>query len=163
MNKLFVIILCIVSNFAFAQNNQPNSNIWEVNDSISGGKLTMNLDKKLEQLIKSKEQSVCKKDVYVPPRVLSPAEKCASQNKIMGYKIQIFYTRDRDAANKVKNDFAKDHPSMTPELIYANPDYRILVGDYFTRQSATSDLRRIQRNYPAAFAVQWRVWCRKAQ
>ncbi|MDD3772764.1 MAG: SPOR domain-containing protein, partial [Weeksellaceae bacterium] len=59
--------------------------------------------------------------------------------------------------------FASQHPDMTPELIYASPDYRILVGDYFTRQSASDDLRKIQRNYPGAFAIQYRIWCRKAK
>jgi len=62
----------------------------------------------------------------------------------------------------MKNDFSKQFPKLTPELIYTNPDWKILVGDYFTRQAASSDLRQIQKTYPAAFPVQWRVWCRKA-
>lgn len=163
MYKLFVFTIVLMCGISFAQINQDSQSVWEVRDSISGGTFTINLDSSLEQLIKSKEQRVCEKNVYVPPRVLTPAEKCASQQKIMGYKIQIFYTRDRAAADKVKNDFGRQHPSMTPELIYASPDYRILVGDYFTRKSASSDLRKIQRDYPGAFAVQWRVWCRRAQ
>lgn len=162
MYKYFAFAFLFLSIHSFAQSNAETSSLWILNDSISGGKVSIDLDKRLENLVKSKEQKVCKKNVYVPPKKLTPAEKCATQQKINGYKIQIFYTKDRAAADKVKNDFAKQHPGLTPELIYASPDYRILVGDYFTRQSAGSDLRKIQRNYPSAFTVQWRVWCRKA-
>src|SRR5690606_844340 len=162
MRRYFHIALLMLGICSFAQSAAEHESMWVFNDSISGGKLAINLDSRLESLLKSKEEAVCKKNVYVPPKKLTPADKCATQQKIMGYKIQIFYTKDREAANKVKNDFAKQHPNLTPELIYASPDWRILVGDYFTRQSANSDLRRIQRSYPAAFPVQWRVWCRKA-
>jgi len=160
MTKYLIFALVCIGFQALAQTGSPTA--WVFNDSISGGKVSIDIDKRLEDLVKSKEQKVCKKNVYVPPKKLTPADKCATQQKIMGYKIQIFYTKDRAAADKVKNDFARQHPNLTPELIYASPDWRILVGDYFTRQSANSDLRRIQKSYPSAFAVQWRVWCRKA-
>lgn len=158
MSRLFFIAFILCTSLAFSQ----DASTWDFKDSIRGGELTIHLDKKLENILKGKEKSVCQKNVYVPPVKLSPADKCATQNKIMGYKIQIFYTKDRSAAEKVKNDFARQFPSLTPELIYASPDYRILVGDYFTRQTASNDLRKVQRTYPAAFPVQWRVWCRKA-
>lgn len=162
MHKILLISFTLLFSTALAQTETENQVTISFQDSISGGNLDIHLDQKLEQILKSKEKSVCKKSVYVPPKKLSAADRCATQQKIMGYKIQIFYTRDRDAANKVKNDFAKKHPGYTPELIYAAPDYRILVGDYFTRSSSGSDLRRIQKTYPGAFPVQWRVWCRKA-
>lgn len=158
MNKLFIILFGFLLSTASAQ----EASSWDFKDSIRGGELAIRMDKKLETILKGKEKSVCQKNVYVPPVKLTPADKCATQQKIMGYKIQIFYTKDRSAAEKVKNDFARQFPSLTPELIYASPDYRILVGDYFTRQTAGNDLRKVQRTYPAAFPVQWRVWCRKA-
>ncbi|MFA7687884.1 MAG: SPOR domain-containing protein [Moheibacter sp.] len=162
MRKFLFFLLCCGFTILGAQNAKSDT-IWVVKkDSISAGEFSIEIDKSLAQLLGSKEQQICEKTVYVPPKKLSPADKCATQQKIMGYKIQIFYTKDRDAANKVKDDFARQFPNLTPELIYASPDYRILVGDYFTRQSAGSDLRRIQRTYPSAFPVQWRVWCRKA-
>jgi hypothetical protein len=158
MNRIFFIIFSFCITTVYAQ----DASVWDFKDSIRGGELNIKIDKKLESILKGKEKAVCQKNVYVPPVKLTPADKCATQQKIMGYKIQIFYTKDRSAAEKVKNDFARQYPSLTPELIYAAPDYRILVGDYFTRQTAGNDLRKIQRTYPAAFPVQWRVWCRKA-
>jgi len=155
-------LLLIITIFLFSGVYAQDMTVWSFKDTISGGQLDIHLDPKLEAILKGKEKKICQKTVYVPPKKLTPADKCATQNKIMGYKIQIFYTKDRSAAEKVKNDFAKQYPSLTPELIYASPDYRILVGDYFTHQSANQDLRKIQRAYPAAFPVQWRVWCRKA-
>jgi hypothetical protein len=158
MSRLLLIVFSFCITTAYAQ----DASAWDFKDSIRGGELNIHLDKKLETILKGKEKAVCNTRTYVPPVKLTPADKCATQQKIMGYKIQIFYTKDRSAAEKVKNDFARQYPSLTPELIYAAPDYRILVGDYFTRQTAGNDLRKIQRTYPAAFPVQWRVWCRKA-
>jgi len=162
MNKFLSFALLFGFSFVSAQTAKTDTLLVVTKDSIQNGGFSMEIDKGLAEIISSREQKVCEKTVYVPPKKLTPADKCATQQKIMGYKIQIFYTKDRDAANKVKNDFSRQFPSLTPELIYASPDYRILVGDYFTRQSAGADLRRIQRTYPSAFSVQWRVWCRKA-
>lgn len=156
---LFFIFLSVNS---LSQTSKADTTVLFFSDMVKGGELTVNMDKKLAGILKGKEVLVCNKTLYNPPRKLTPADKCATQQKIMGYKIQIFYTKDRNAANQMKDDFSKQFPSLTPELIYASPDYRILVGDYFTRKSASSDLRKIQRTYPAAFPVQWRVWCRKA-
>ncbi len=162
MNKLLSFIVLFGFSFGIAQTTKSDTLFVITQNAENGGEFSMDIDKDLAQILMSKEQKVCNKPEYVPPKKLTPADKCATQQKIMGYKIQIFYTKDRDAANKVKNDFSRQFPSLTPELIYASPDYRILVGDYFTRQSAGGDLRRIQRTYPSAFTVQWRVWCRKA-
>ena len=162
MRNLLITSLILVSFGLSAQNAENDTTQLFVKNTANGGEFNMNTNKEIAALLKAKEKKVCNKTIYSPPKKLTPADKCATQQKIMGYKIQIFYTKDRDAANKVKDDFAKSFPGLTPELIYASPDYRILVGDYFTRQSANSDLRRIQRTYPAAFPVQWRVWCRKA-
>lgn len=162
MKKFILIGLLINFTFVFGQNKNEIDKLMLVNDSIKGGSFTVEVDQRLSNLIENTEKKNCPKPNYKPPRKLTPADKCVSQQKIMGYKIQIFYTKDRNAAEKVKNDFARQNPNFAPELIYAAPDYRILVGDYFTRKSASSDLRRIQRTYPSAFTVQWRVWCRKA-
>jgi len=162
MRNFILLFFTILAVNCFSQTSKSDTTLWFVNDSVKGGGLSINMDKKLAQMMKGKEKLVCNKTIYNPPKKLTPADKCATQQKIMGYKIQIFYTKDRDAANQMKNDFSRQFPGLTPELIYASPDYRILVGDYFTRQSASSDLRRIQRTYPGAFPVQWRVWCRKA-
>lgn len=162
MYKLLFFVLLMGFSLVYSQKAKSDSLYVFTKNEQNGGEFSMEIDEDLAKLMMSKEKTVCNKPVYVPPKKLSPADKCATQQKIMGYKIQIFYTKDRDAANKVKNDFSRQFPSLTAELIYASPDYRILVGDYFTRSSASPDLRRIQKSYPSAFSVQWRVWCRKA-
>lgn len=162
MKKLFLLATFFQLIIGYGQTAETET-LSIVSDSIRGGELNIELDSRLSNLISHTEKRTdCPRNEYIPPRKLTPAEKCLNQNKIMGYKIQIFYTKDRNAAEKVKNDFSKQYPGFDPELIYLAPDYRILIGDYFTRKSAGSDLRKIQRNYPGAFSVQWRVWCRKA-
>lgn len=162
MQKFFILLFVFLWSASYAQLDPTTENVWEIQDSISGGSLSIHLDKDLETLLKSKEKTVCERVKVAPPRPLTPAEKCATQQKIMGYKIQIMYTKDRETAMKAKNDFAKLFPGLTTEISFASPDWRVLVGDYFTRESARADLRKVQKTFPGAFTVQWRVWCRRA-
>lgn len=165
---LFCFGLCLSqTNIDSLQMENP-LHIITIEDSISGGSMAISFNKEIEKLLDSKKTEGCKPTtVYVPRRTpkegRNAADYCVRHNKVMGYKIQIFYTKDRNAANKVKDEFASKFPGITPEMVYASPDYRILVGDYFTRKSAAPDLRQIRRSFPSAFAVQWRVWCRKAK
>jgi len=159
MKKYIFLIFTFCISTLYAQNERVEV---VVTQNENGGSFKMDIDKAIFTELSQKEEAVCEKIVPPKPRELSPAEKCATQQKIMGYKIQVLYTKDRNAAEKVKNHFAKNFPSLTVELRYNAPDYKILVGDYFTKQSASSDLKRIQRTYPSAFSIQDRIWCRKA-
>lgn len=172
MNRILSIFFLMLFFSAYAQEDIDSlamvreGSVWDFKDSVVGGGLTIKLDPRIEQNLIRLEEGECTRVVTVSvpkqPEELSPATRCAQQQKIMGYKIQIYSTRDRELANKVRMEFSRNFPGLTPELVYAGPDWRILVGDYFTRQTARRDMKRIQKSYPAAFTVQWRVWCRKA-
>lgn len=88
---------------------------------------------------------------------------CKRYPKVLGYKIQVFYTKDRAKSIAFQNTFRRKFPYIAPEMVYARPDFKVLVGDYLTRKSAYRDLRKIKDKYPGSFLVQWRVWCRKAK
>ena len=136
-----------------------------VQDSLSGGSYNLNVNSAIESLVQKSIKDKCYKPVV---EVESNEDRenfdpCAQNPKVMGYKIQIMYTKDRNAANRAQSDFAKNFPSLVPEMVYTRPDYRVMVGDYFTKRSAGMDLASVKRKYPGAFLVQWRVWCRKAK
>ncbi|MDG4949982.1 SPOR domain-containing protein [Weeksellaceae bacterium KMM 9724] len=136
-----------------------------VKDSLSGGSYNLNVNSAIDSLVQKTVKAKCYKPVVEvkPDEDRENFDPCAQNPKVMGYKIQIMYTKDRNAANRAQADFAKNFPSLVPEMVYTRPDYRVMVGDYFTKRSAGMDLASVKKKYPGAFLVQWRVWCRKAK
>lgn len=136
-----------------------------VKDSLSGGSYNLNVNSAIDSLVQKTVKAKCyKPEVQVESNEdRENFDPCAQNPKVMGYKIQIMYTKDRNAANRAQADFAKNFPSLVPEMVYTRPDYRVMVGDYFTKRSAGMDLASVKKKYPGAFLVQWRVWCRKAK
>ncbi|MDO5656439.1 MAG: SPOR domain-containing protein [Flavobacteriaceae bacterium] len=160
MKNLFFLVLLI---FGF-------SSVWaqiSVQDTISGGAYHMQGVMGIDSLVQKTVQAKCFKPVVkVDEKANEEAENfdpCARNPKVMGYKIQIMYTKDRNAANRAQSEFAAKFPALVPEMVYTRPDYRVMAGDYFTKRSAAMDLAQVKRQYPGAFLVQWRVWCRKAK
>lgn len=158
-NLIFLFLFLFSLPFAISQ--------ITVQDSVSGGSYYIQGNPAIDSLIMNTVKAKCLKPVTSIEDLKAEEEEnfdpCAQNPKVMGYKIQIMYTKDRNAANRAQADFAKNFPSLVPEMVYTRPDYRVMAGDYFTKRSAAMDLSEVKRKYPGAFLVQWRVWCRKAK
>jgi hypothetical protein len=162
MKQIIALFLFISSITLYAQ---------EKIDTIiieNRGKVTIELDQNINKIITSKENESCpfvtkkntnKKDT---PKA-NAADPCATQNQINGFKIQIYYSKNRAEADKVKNEFEKIYPNMSAQVVYFAPDYRVLVGDYFTKNSAAPDIKRLKNKYNSSFAIPYKVLCRKAK
>lgn len=159
-NLFFLLILIFVANFGMAQ--------ISVVDTISGGSYRMDNSLGIDSLVQKTVKAKCYKPVVKVEESKEDEPKenfdpCARNPKVMGYKIQIMYTKDRNAANRSQAEFGRNFPTLVPEMVYTRPDYRVMAGDYFTKRSAAMDLAQVKKKYPGAFLVQWRVWCRKAK
>lgn len=157
MKHLFFLISIFLGlSFSFGQ--------ISVQDSVSGGSYHVSGNPEIQDLIQKSIVSKCTNPQHSEVEVdLENFDPCAQNPKVMGYKIQIMYTKDRNLANRAQADFAEKFSSLVPELVYTRPDYRVIAGDYFTKRSAASDLAMVKREYPGAFLIQWRVWCRRAK
>lgn len=102
--------------------------------------------------------------IYVPSRELSNAEICRKNPRILGFKIQITTVKSNEEANEVKSYFRKRFPNLKVETDASlRPNYKILAGSYFTKQSAASDLSKIREYFKSAVAVQYRIFCAEAR
>ncbi|MGG7439598.1 SPOR domain-containing protein [Chryseobacterium arthrosphaerae] len=102
--------------------------------------------------------------IYVPSRELTNAEICKKNPRILGYKIQITTVKSNEEANEVKSYFRKRFPNLKVETDASlRPNYKILAGSYFTKQSAAADLSRIREYFKSAVAVQYRIFCAEAK
>lgn len=151
-------------------------------DTLAGTELVMTMDSKVNAALESIEDKcsrathpVAARDdedfgpskpakIYVPSRELTNAEICRKNPRILGYKIQITTVKSNDEANEVKSYFRKRFPNLKVETDASlRPNYKILAGSYFTKQSAASDLSKIREYFKSAVAVQYRIFCAEAK
>lgn len=151
-------------------------------DTLSGTELTITMDSKVNDALTTLEDRCSKTNnnkfssvvdddapakpskILVPSRELTNAEICRKNPKILGYKIQITTVKSNDEANEVKSYFRKRFPNLKVEVDASlRPNYKILAGSYFTKQSASGDLARVKEYFKSAIAVQYRVFCVEAK
>ncbi|MFC3159826.1 hypothetical protein SAMN05443633_106188 [Chryseobacterium arachidis] len=152
-------------------------------DTLAGTELTITMDPKVNAALESVEDkcskttsTVISRDnddddspsrpikIYVPNRELTNAEICRKNPRILGYKIQITTVKSNEEANEVKAYFRKRFPNLKVETDASlRPNYKILAGSYFTKQSASSDLSKVREYFKSAVAVQYRIFCAEAK
>ncbi len=164
MKKFITFVFLLTGFCAFAQ---ESIDTVFINNT---GKVTIELDPEISNFLTNKEKTSCA--ITTPKNNNTPnptkpknnsSDPCAGKTQMLGYKVQVYYSKDRAQADKVKAEFSKNFPSISAETAYMAPDYRVLVGDYFSKSSANSDIRKIKSKYNSAFAIQYRILCRKAK
>ena len=182
MKNLFKII-AVFSLFS--------SNIFEAQqlvkkDTIEGTPLSMMMDEKVSNLLGDIEDKCATKiggsstnfgnedydnssksketKISVPDKELTNAEICRRNPRIMGYKIQLAVVKSNEEAREVGMFFRRRFPNMKVEIDASlRPNYKVMAGSYFTKQSAAGDLARIKQYFNSAIAIQYRVFCVEAK
>jgi hypothetical protein len=80
-----------------------------------------------------------------------------SRGVFQGYRIQIHFGQDRNAAGQVKNDFSGKFPYLPTYLVYQQPYFKVSVGDYRTKLEAVRCLNEIKKAYPGAFVIKEKI------
>ncbi|WP_413511505.1 SPOR domain-containing protein [Myroides odoratus] len=62
------------------------------------------------------------------------------------YNIQIFYGKNNDAKEAL-NRFKRLYPDMEATLIYSNPSYKVLAGNFKTRLDAERQLQLLKKDF----------------
>lgn len=75
---------------------------------------------------------------------------------LSGYRIRIFFD-NKQTARVESEETLKRFESMYHDLVayrtYANPYFKVTVGDFRTRSEAVKYLEKIRRDFPSAFVV----------
>ncbi|MFD1314490.1 SPOR domain-containing protein [Namhaeicola litoreus] len=75
-----------------------------------------------------------------------------SVKTVKGYKIQLFYGSEKGAYDS-KEKFEKLFPEIPAKLTFSTPDWKIQVGNYFTKLQADKDLENIKLDFPGAIVL----------
>ena len=71
-------------------------------------------------------------------------------SKIQNLRIQI-YSGDRDNAEQTIQEFIEIFNDTTADMIYETPNYKVWVGNYYTRLEADKRLIEIRKKFRSAF------------
>lgn len=78
------------------------------------------------------------------------------QFTLTGWRIQIFFdsgANSKRKASDVLRQFNERYPETDAYLSFKEPYYRVRVGDFRSRLEAEGFLRKVQAEYPNAFAT----------
>ena len=79
-----------------------------------------------------------------------------SSRTIPGYRVRIFFDNKQNARTESENVLKKFKglfPDVMAYRIYANPYFKVTVGDFRTKSEAMALLTRIKGAFPSAFVV----------
>lgn len=79
-----------------------------------------------------------------------------SRRTISGYRVRIFFDNKQTARNESETTLKKFNtlfPEVMAYRIYANPYFKVTVGDFRTKSEAMALLARIKGDFPSAFVV----------
>ncbi len=75
---------------------------------------------------------------------------------VSGYRVRIFFDNRQSARNESEETlkrFKSLYPDVMAYRIYANPYFKVTVGDFRTKSEAMALLARIKGAFPSAFVV----------
>ena len=90
-------------------------------------------DKKIDDLIKNKRNI----------RRISTA----------GYRVQIYFSTDKDKVQDLRMKFIKQYPKMETYITFDAPNYILRVGDFTEKNDAERFKKEIFREYPENFIL----------
>lgn len=79
-----------------------------------------------------------------------------SKRTIPGYRVRIFFDNKQTARTESENTLKRFNglfPDVMAYRIYANPYFKVTVGDFRTKSEAMALLARIKGDFPSAFVV----------
>ncbi len=82
--------------------------------------------------------------------------KSNGNRSLNGYRVRIFFDNKQSARNESEmtlKRFRSRYPEIKAYRIYANPYFKVTVGDFRTKTEAMALLTRIKGEFPGSFVV----------
>ena len=85
-------------------------------------------------------------------------KKNGKRVKVRGFRVQIFSGSSRNAAYAAQASFERSYKGIGAYVTYAEPNYRVKVGDFRSRAEATNFMRELRSQYNNVFIFTEDVW-----
>jgi hypothetical protein len=74
-----------------------------------------------------------------------------------GYRIQIFFSEDKEELNNMRLKFIKQFPKIETYITFDAPNYLLRVGDFADKNQAEKFKKEIQQLYPENFILKTNI------
>lgn len=158
LSMIFTMAACVCSFNLSAQTEVPEGYVLVdsvVYRPVSAVDTTL-VGKNIFSLLASSKQGV---DVRQSQKIAGSMESHVVSNEgrtMSGYRVRIFFDNKQSARNESEATMKK-FKSLFPEVmayrLYANPYFKVTVGDFRTKSEAMALLARIKGEFPGAFVV----------
>lgn len=74
-----------------------------------------------------------------------------------GFSIQIYSGNNRDQANAYKSKAYELLETQSPRVIYDQPNYKVQVGQYYTKLEANKDFNLLKSNFSRAVLIPTKI------
>jgi hypothetical protein len=85
-------------------------------------------------------------------KISSESEETAS-----GYRVQIFFGSNRQAAYSAQAKFQEQFPEYRTYISYTEPNFRVQAGDFRTRLEAQKLLNELTNNFTSLFILPGKI------
>lgn len=81
-----------------------------------------------------------------------------TQGKINGYRIKIYFGKNKEEAQQVKNRFQSRFPDIPAYEDYQLPNFIVVAGNFRTRLDALGYLKKIKPDFPGSFIIKDKIY-----
>jgi hypothetical protein len=74
-------------------------------------------------------------------------------NYIDGFTIQVYAGNDRSMAKDFQIDIIRNFPESEPKMVFEQPNYKVRVGNYYTRLEGQQFFTQVKTVYPRAILI----------
>jgi|SRR5690606_35111032 len=85
-------------------------------------------------------------------------KKNATRVKVRGFRVQIFSGNNRNDAYATQSRFQRSYKDISSYVSYDEPNYRVKVGDFRSRNDANSLLKVLRSQYSNVFVFTEDIW-----
>lgn len=117
------------------------------------------LNRDIFRILEQQDANMSRVTIKQSPHIVSAVNNQilnASQKRIPGYRIRIFFDNKQDArvrSESLERSFPEQFPGFRVYRTFDNPYFKVTVGDFRTRSDATRAFRMLEGSFPGAFIV----------
>lgn len=98
----------------------------------------------------------------VTQRLNTVLDTAASYNRanikyIDGFTIQVYGGNDRATAKEYQLDIIRNFPDVESKMVFEQPNYKVRIGQYFTRLEAQEFFTEVRSVFPRAILIPTRI------
>lgn len=96
-------------------------------------------------------------DTLIAKRPLLNKTRAVGEETLNGYRVQIFFGSNRQAAFNAQAKFMDEYPEFRTYISYTEPNFKVQAGDFRTRLEAVKLQKGLTSLFPILFIIPMKI------